>query len=86
MHAPPAAEPEQPTDLMAALRASLEAAQRRRARTGPGARAGAGDANGDGDLARLSKDELLQRAREADVKGRSQMSKEELVAALERAA
>ena len=79
VHAEPVAEPEQPSDLMAALRASLEAAQRRRGRAG-------GAPPRDGDLARLSKDELLERARRADIRGRSQMSKEELVEALGNAA
>ena len=71
------AQPEEPVDLMAALRASLEAVEVRR---------GAGGASGDGDLSALSKDELLERARKADVRGRSQMSKEELVAALQQVA
>ena len=87
VHVAPAAEPEQPTDLMAALRASLEAVEQRRARANGGrGRNGDDSADGDGNLSELSKDELLQRAREADVKGRSQMSKEELVEALQRVA
>lgn len=69
---------ERPTDIMTALRASLEATQRRRG--------GKQEAkNGDAELAELSKDELLERARAADLKGRSQMSKHELVHALQRA-
>jgi DNA end-binding protein Ku len=70
-------EPEAPTDLMAALRASVEAARggRRPAR-----------ASGNGDLEGLSKEELYERAREADIPGRSDMSKEELVKALQQAA
>ena len=81
VHVEAAHAPEKPTDLMAALRASVEAAQRRRTARG---RDRDGREGGDGDLTKLSKDELLERAREADVKGRSQMSKDELVRALER--
>jgi len=70
-------EAEAPTDLMAALRASVEAARggRRPAR-----------ASGNGDLEGLSKEELYERAKKADIPGRSDMSKEELVKALQRAA
>ncbi|MBA2537803.1 MAG: Ku protein [Actinobacteria bacterium] len=74
-------EAERPSDLMEALRASVEAASARRA--------GATRRNGgsaDGELDRLSKDELYDRAKAADVKGRADMSKDELVAALKRAA
>jgi DNA end-binding protein Ku len=67
---------EEPEDLMSALRASIEAAQRRRE--------GAQRPSSNGGLARLSKDDLLERARKADVPGRSRMSKKELVEALER--
>jgi DNA end-binding protein Ku len=66
-------EPEAPTDLMAALRASVEAARRQRpapARTG------------NEDLERKSKEELYELARKADIPGRSDMSKEQLVEAL----
>ena len=70
--------PAGPTDLMSALRASVEAAQRRR--SGGTSRNGGGSRNGD--LEKLSKDELYERAKEADIKGRSDMSKEELVEAL----
>lgn len=73
VEAPP--EREEPTDLMAALRASLEEAQKRR-----GKRAG-----GDG-LERMSKDELYELAKRSDIPGRSDMSKEELLEALQRAA
>ena len=74
---PKVEEPAGPPDLMVALRASLEAAQRRRgpAPTGNGS-------GGDGDLDKLSKDELYQRGKEADIKGRADMSKEELLEAL----
>ena len=78
MHAEPAAEPEAPTDLMAALRASLEASQRRPGRS-------SSKRNGNGELDSLSKEELYELAREADISGRSDMSKQELVKALRRA-
>ena len=79
VHAEPVSEPEEPTDLMAALRASLEASRGGRAR--PRSRQ-----SGNGELDALSKDELYELAREADISGRSDMSKEELVKALRRAA
>jgi DNA end-binding protein Ku len=69
-------EPEEPTDLMAALRASLEEAQKRR---------GGKRARGDG-LEQMSKDELYELAKRSDIPGRSDMSKEELIEALQRAA
>jgi len=75
-----AQEVEEPPDLMAALRASVEAA-----RGGKPARGGGKRAASDG-LAELSKDELYERAKKADIPGRAKMSKDELVDALERAA
>jgi DNA end-binding protein Ku len=60
---------EEPEDLFAALQASIRAAK--------------GDGRGDG-LAGLSREELYERAKKADIPGRSQMSKEELVEALSR--
>ena len=74
--------PDQPTDIMAALRASLEAAQARRGKRG-GARTGR-NGSGDGELGDLTLEQLRDRARKADIKGRSQMTKEELVDALAR--
>jgi DNA end-binding protein Ku len=68
-------EAEAPTDLMAALRASVEAAQGRR-------RTPKRKAEG---LERLSKEELYELAKEADIPGRSDMSKEDLVEALKAA-
>jgi DNA end-binding protein Ku len=65
-------EPEAPTDLMAALRASVEAARRERAPRRSTNR----------DLEGKSKDELYELAKKADIPGRSEMSKEELVEAL----
>jgi DNA end-binding protein Ku len=83
----PRDEPEPTPDLMTALRASLEAAQRRR--SGTHSRGGTASGNGasaDGELETLSKDELYKRAKELDIKGRADMSKEELVEALRAAA
>ena len=67
-------EPEKTPDLMAALRASLEAVEGRR----PGRAAGDG-------LDGLSKDELYERAKRADIPGRADMSKDELIEALKAA-
>ena len=77
-----AAEAPRVLDLMKALRASLEAAGDGH-RTNGGTRAASPPAN---DLTSLSKSELYERAAEADVAGRSRMSKEELIRALERKA
>ena len=69
-------ETEAPVDLMEALRASVEAAQGRR----PAKRRSGGDR-----LDGLSKEELYELARKADLPGRSDMSKDELVEALKAA-
>jgi DNA end-binding protein Ku len=66
-------EPEAPTDLMEALRASVEAARGRRSGT---------RRNGRDGLEGKSKEELYELAKQADIAGRSDMSKEELVEAL----
>ena len=66
-------QPSPAPDLMAALEESLKAA------TGAGGSASAG---GD-DLAELSREQLYERAQDADVPGRSSMSKDELVDALD---
>ena len=74
VHVEPAEkEPERVPDLMEALRASLEASGGRR---NGKRRDGLGD---------LSKQELYDRARKADIPGRADMSKEELIEALEAA-
>jgi DNA end-binding protein Ku len=70
---------ERAPDLMTALRESIE-----RSRGDGGSRAAA-DAR-EPALDSLSKEELEQRARKANLPGRSKMSKDELVAALRRAA
>jgi DNA end-binding protein Ku len=85
VHRPPEIEEEEPTDIMAALRASLESAKRgKRKPTRTAARRNGGSANGD--LDNLSKSELDERARKAGISGRSKMSKKELVEALNDAA
>jgi DNA end-binding protein Ku len=83
IHIAAQAEEEEPTDLMAALRASLEAHQRQR-----GARQPSRSSNGarGGSLDKLSKSELEERARKAEIEGRSKMSKQELIEALRSAA
>src|SRR5215210_2416306 len=70
-----AEEEEHVPDLMEALRASLHASD------------GKGRSNGkrQNGLAKLSKDELYKRAKKADIPGRADMSKEELIEALEAA-
>jgi DNA end-binding protein Ku len=75
--APEAPETEEPVDLMAALRASIDAAKGGRR---PAKRRSDGDR-----LERLSKDELYELAKKADLPGRSDMSKDELVEALKAA-
>lgn len=82
-----AERPEAPTaapDLMEALRASLAAGDGegngKGKRNGSGRRGGRG--TGDGDLAKLSKAELYERAKEADIPGRADMTKDQLVEAL----
>ena len=74
VHVAPDVEEEAPTDLLTALRESIE-------RSRSGARAAR-----NGDLAELSKQELDQRAKAAGIEGRSKMTKAELVRALRRAA
>ena len=74
VHAAADVEEEAPTDLMTALRESIE-----RSRGGRRTR-------GNGGLGELSKQQLEDRARAAGIEGRSKMTKAELVRALERAA
>ena len=75
-----AAEPEEerPTDLLEALRRSVEASK-------GGRRPSKNGASRD-ELDDLSKSELDKRARDAEIEGRSKMSKEELIEALRTAA
>jgi DNA end-binding protein Ku len=72
---PPAEkEPAPAPDLMAALQQALD-----NVKAGRDVRA---DAGGDGSLDDLSREELLERAKDEDVRGRTKMSKKELAAAL----
>ncbi len=75
-------QPEKAPDLISALRVSLEASQKRRGAPRRSNGNGAGRADGNGGLDGLSKEELYERAKELDVKGRSDMSKDELAAAV----
>lgn len=76
VHRAPEAETEEPLDLMAALRASIEQSSRGRRRRSSRA------SGGNGSLDALSKTELEERARAAGIEGRSKMSKRELADAL----
>ena len=79
-------ETPQMADLMEALRASVEASTGKGGGTkssGSGSKAKAGKSGTD--YEDLTKDELYSKATEADVAGRSSMSKSELIAALEEA-
>ena len=78
IHVPPKREEEEPPDLMEALRASIDARSGKRGK-------GASRSNGGGGLADLTKDELADRAKRAGISGRSKMSKDELIEALEAA-
>jgi DNA end-binding protein Ku len=72
---------------MAALERSLQEAQGRGG-NGDDGRSGrkngsdGKDGDGGGELAGLSRDELYERAQQADVSGRSSMSKQQLIEAL----
>lgn len=80
---PEKAEPEGVVDLMEALKASVEAARRgekpRAQRTGSKA---ASKKEKEEDLASMTKSQLLDRAKELDIAGRSTMDKDELIAAI----
>jgi DNA end-binding protein Ku len=84
VHVEEVEEPEETPDILAALRASLESVQGGR-KKGGARRNGGGAAKADG-LSKLSREELYERAKRADIPGRSDMSKEELIEALESAA
>src|SRR5919202_1250225 len=78
VHRAPAPEEEEPTDLLSALRASIEQAR--------GGKPAKRRERSNGDLGELSKEELQNRAKRAGISGRSKMSKQELVKALKNAA
>ena len=69
----------QVADLMDALQASVQAAQARR----QGGAAAMTSDGGTSELGSLTKEELYERASDADVSGRSKMNKEQLVEALQ---
>jgi DNA end-binding protein Ku len=79
IHRAPDVEEEEPTDLLSALRASIERSRGGRTKTRK-------STAGNGNLGELSKAELDERARKAGIEGRSKMTKDELVRALRRAA
>jgi DNA end-binding protein Ku len=81
VHRPPVEKEEAPPDLLEALRASVEAASGKRRPAGKGA----ASSNGGERLDKLSKDELYERAKKADISGRSDMSRNELIKALKAA-
>ncbi len=69
-------EPAPVPDLMAALQRTLDNVHEGRdLRAEP-------EGDGDGDLERMSKEELVERAKQQDIPGRTKMSKKELVEAL----
>jgi DNA end-binding protein Ku len=86
-HAVTPEEPAKTPDLIAALKASIEASKT--GRSGTKVRGGTsengGSGNGNGDLSKLSKEELYERAKELDIKGRADMSKTQLLKALKAA-
>ena len=76
----PEPEPQPVPDLMEALQRAVENVRSGRdVRTQPESEDGD---DGDGELGKLSRDELLERAKNEDISGRSKMSKKELVEAL----
>jgi DNA end-binding protein Ku len=86
VHVQKVEEPEETPDILAALRASLESVQgggkKRSGRNGGRASKPKAKGNGDG-LGKLSREELYERAKRADVPGRSDMSKQQLIKALQ---
>jgi DNA end-binding protein Ku len=80
VHRAPETEEGAPPDLLEALRASIEAGGNGRSRKRRTSRNGS-----NGSLSGLSKGELEERARKAKIPGRSKMSKDQLIEALEAA-
>jgi DNA end-binding protein Ku len=88
VHVDEVEEPEETPDILAALRASLESAQgrgtkRTAGRNGRGGKKNGAKRNGGAALGKLSREELYARAQRADIPGRSDMSKQQLIKALE---
>ncbi len=76
----PEKEPPPAPDLMEALQRALD-----NVKAGRDVRSdadGDGSSNGDGNLDKLSRDDLLARAKKEDIRGRTKMSKKQLVDAL----
>lgn len=85
--APKKDEPSEVVDLMQALQRSLEARKGKgEASSSNGSARSNGSKKGMRDLKRMTKKDLLERAAKADINGRTKMSKEELVAALQEVA
>jgi DNA end-binding protein Ku len=76
----PEKEPSPAPDLMDALQRALDNVKAGRDLRADADRAGG--SNGDGDIDDLSREELLQRAKKEDIRGRTKMSKKQLVDAL----
>ena len=82
IHRAPDVGEEEPTDLLSALRASIERSRGGGTKTRKSALRNGGGSR----LDDLSKAELEERAKKAGIEGRSKMTKDELVRALSRAA
>jgi DNA end-binding protein Ku len=81
----PARQEAEVVDLMAALEASLAAAKKGvdpKIEAATSSKSGDGGGGGDEDYDDMTKDELLELARDRDLAGRSKMSKDQLVKAL----
>ena len=85
VHVDEVEKPEETPDILAALRASLESVQGARTKGSGRGNGRAARKNGDngGGLNKLSREKLYERAKRADIPGRSDMSKEQLIEALE---
>ena len=81
----PEKEPAPVPDLMEALKRSLDNVRSGRDVRDQPEDDGNGNRDGDGKLGELSKGELVERAKKAGISGRTKMSKQELVKALESA-
>ncbi|MDP9066756.1 MAG: Ku protein [Actinomycetota bacterium] len=78
-------EPETVVDLMEALRASVEAAKKGERPRPKAQRGSSSKSRADDDLAGMSKGELLKKAKQLDISGRSSMDKDELIKAISKA-
>jgi DNA end-binding protein Ku len=78
----PEKEPPAAPDLMEALQRALDNVKAGRDVRADANGDGDGSSNGDGNLDELSRDDLLARAKKEDIRGRTKMSKKQLVDAL----